>query len=773
MVKSGIYSHPNVYIEDHINRCIELLEFYIQENHLTDDDFIKALKTSLALHDFGKFTTYFQTYIKKEDIHVKDKRLKEHSLISGVYTFYCLRKFVDNKTYQAFSFVACKRHHTNPKAFADEFSIPKEDIDIIKKQIESIDEEKFNIFVENLKLSEDIKKQIYLKKEAFCNDIDNTIKDLMAFRRDFRKDVISNKCKYDLIDFIRFQYIYSLILDADKTEAGAKPFIPKRLEDISLDVVLNYKKKLSKNKVIDNLREEAFKDILSKSLDTDNKIYSITLPTGMGKTLIGLSIALKLRNQIRQKTDITPRIIYSLPYVSIIDQNAEVFKEVLENSFENVDSSILLKHHHLSEPCYEEFDFGTSRVLMEAWNSEIIVTTFVQLFNTMVSYLNSSSRRFNKLSNAIVIIDEVQALPTKYWKLIRDVVKVLSETLNTYFIFMTATQPYLVEDATELSQKEKYLDRLNRYNVYFDLTPKSIKDFLEGTDIESSKTYLFITNTIKSSKEFYRLLKEKYKDKEIGYLSTAITPNERRARIRGIKDGRYKLVVSTQLVEAGVDIDFDVVYRDFAPMDSLNQSAGRCNRNMEKTGEFRIVNLIDENGKNYSEKIYDKILLNLTKEILKDKRMLSEKEFIMLIESYFKEVHKRISNDESSNIIEAIKLFKFDAEDGNSIRDFELIEKDRYKSDVFVEINDEAKEVWEEAKNIIKGLKSKKIDIFEAKENFEKLKAKFFDYVIHVDVSANKPRFDEELKMYIISKEELDDYYDKETGFGKDFKLIY
>jgi len=785
--KSGIYSHPNVFIEDHINRCIELLDFYIQQNNLTkdDDDFLKTIKTTLALHDFGKFTTYFQDHIKNGSINSKDKtlkKLKEHSLLSGIYAYYCLKKFVDNKTYQAFAFIACKRHHTNPKSFSYEFDI--KDVDIIKRQIETIEENKFNIFVKNLHLDDNIKDHIRFDKESFDADIDKTIEEIKHLEINFIGDNFGEEEKNTLTDFIKFQYIYSLILDADKTEAGAKPFIPKRINDITPQVVLDYKDKLYKSKSekdINKLREQAFEYVLSKSLDTSNKIYSITLPTGMGKTLIGFSFALKLREEIKQLTNTIPRIIYALPFVSIIDQNAEVFEQVLKSKFNNVSSNILLKHHHLSDPKYNsdinnesEFDFSVSRVLMEGWNSEIIVTTFVQLFNTVVSYLSSSSRRFNKLSNAIVIIDEVQALRPEYWKLVSDMVKELSNTLNTYFIFMTATQPYLVEDAIELANKEKYLDKLNRYNVYVDLKDKSINEFIKDLDIDDNKTYLFITNTIASSKELYKLLKEKVNE-PIGYLSTAITPYERKIRIKDIKEGKFRLVVSTQLVEAGVDIDFDVVYRDFAPLDSLNQSAGRCNRNMEKTGEFRVIKLVSEKGQQYSKLIYDNLLLNLTENILKDKNMLSEKEFIKLIEEYFKELRKRMSDDISNDIIEAIKLFKFDKTGDRkiSISDFVLIEEDKYKQNVFIEINDEAKDAWNQAKDIIKRLKDKKINVFEAKEEFEKLKSVFFEYVIHVNVQDNQPRLDEELKMYIVSQEELDDYYDRETGFGKQFRIIY
>jgi CRISPR-associated HD domain protein len=257
--KSGIYSHPNVFIEDHINRCIELLDFYIQQNNLTkDDDFLKTIKTTLALHDFGKFTTYFQEYIKNGSINSKDKKLKEHSLLSGIYAYYCLKKFVDNKTYQAFAFIACKRHHTNPKSFSYEFDI--KDVDIIKEQIETIEENKFNIFVKNLHLDNNIKDHIRFDKESFYADIDKTIKEIKDLQRNkFIKNKFEEEEKNTLTDFIKFQYIYSLILDADKTEAGAKPFIPKRINDITPQVVLDYKDKLYKGKSekdINKLREQ-------------------------------------------------------------------------------------------------------------------------------------------------------------------------------------------------------------------------------------------------------------------------------------------------------------------------------------------------------------------------------------------------------------------------------------------------------------------------------------------------------------------------------------
>jgi len=757
MEKSGIFSHPDIYIEDHINRCLEILNFYLQEIPLIDENLKKAIKISVALHDFGKATSFFQKYITGEG---EKTEKTEHSFLSGIYTLYKVNQILKDDKLSLFSFVACKRHHTNPTNFLEEAYIPEKKIEILKKQIKSINEQAFNTFINNLNLEDDLKKELYLDKEAFLKELPNIKIKLVDFR-------LTLHDAGKLEDFLKFQYIYSLVLDADKTEAGAKPYTPKR-HNIPTNVVFSYKSQKFKSKSkLDVLREQAFKEVLDREIDLNQRIYTLTLPTGLGKTITGFAFALKLKEELQREKNIVPRIIYALPFVSIIDQNYQVFKEILETNFQNVDSSILLKHHHLSEPAFEEFDFKVSRVLQEAWNSEIIVTTFVQLFNTLVASENGFARRFNKFANSIVIVDEVQSLPTKYWKLISEVVKEVSEKLNTYFIFMTATQPYLTQNAVELVNKEYYINQIHRYTVEIDLSEKTIEDFIQGLSLEENKTYLFIFNTVKSSKQAFNLLKEKFPSEAICYLSTNIVPFEREKRIREIKEGKYRIVVSTQLVEAGVDISFDVVYRDFAPLDSLNQSAGRCNRNMEegKKGEFRIINLVD--SKPYAYKIYDIVLLDHTKALLNDKKTLSEPEFISLVIKYFESLIGKLSDDISSELIESLALFRYKS-DKNSIRDFVLIEEDKYKKDVFIHLNDEAKGVWEKAKRIVSMLKRKEIDIFGAREEFEKLKPAFFKYVISVPIRGDTPVFDRDVGMYVVERSLLDFYYDEETGYGKD-----
>ncbi len=767
--KSKLYSHPYIFIEDHINRCLDLMYFYMEGTPILNEEFKTTAIISTAFHDFGKCTSYFQEYMKAlmEGERPKVGRLKEHAFLSAVYTFYCLKNLITDPLLLFFSYVVCKRHHTNLRSFYEEASIDlKSEAEFLEIQVENINEERTNIFISNLNIPKELKEAIYFNKTSFLSSLSDILKEIKKFRRNIRK------CVTEVKDFITFQYLFSLILDSDKTEAGAKPFKPERIKEIPSKVVISFKdKNLKEESPISKLRDEALNEVITHEIDLSQKLYSITLPTGMGKTLTGFAFALKLREAIIKEKGIVPRIIYSLPFLSIIDQNADVLGKILREAFPEVGGNILLKHHHLSQAGKfkdedEEFDYGVSRILTEGWNSEIVITTFVQLFETLISFRNSTSRRFNKLANSIVILDEVQSLPTKYWYLLRNVIREVSENINTYFIFMTATQPYLIDECIELSSKEKYLNKLDRITAYFDLRERTIDEFLESVDLRKDKTYLFIANTISSSKEIYKKLKDMLNE-EICYLSTSVVPYERKERIEKIKKGKYRIVVSTQLVEAGVDIDFDIVYRDFAPLDSLNQSAGRCNRNMGKEkGEFRVVKLVDEKGQPFTKGVYDSVLINVTQKLLEGIKSLSEKDFTLLIEDYFKTLWSKISKDDSEDILEAVKCFRFTGDEEKiSVSSFRLIEDLPFKKDVFIQLNDEAVKIWERAKHIVKDIRAKKIDIFEAREEFEKIKPDFFKFVVSVDIRDNQPLWDEDLNTFVVDKKHISSYYDKETGF--------
>ncbi|KJR40682.1 metal dependent phosphohydrolase [Candidatus Magnetoovum chiemensis] len=509
-----------------------------------------------------------------------------------------------------------------------------------------------------------------------------------------------------------------------------------------------YKTKQSfEDSLINRLREKAYQEMaatVANSLDlTKKRIYSLNLPTGLGKTLNCLSFALKLREAVSADCGAAPRIIYSLPFLSIIDQNASVFEEILRTNDVAAMSNIILKHHHLSEISYAstttgdkktlEFETSEAKILIEGWNSEIIVTTFVQLFHTAISNKNRSVRKFHRLSNSIIILDEVQAIPVRYWKLFRDALERICEMLNAYIVLVTATEPLIFEQTAPLINKDYYFNALDRVTLKPMIAQNmTINDLVENFDIENGKTHLFIFNTITSAKQFYVKLKEQGLS-SITYLSTHVTPKERLARINEIKQGRYKIVVTTQLVEAGVDIDFDIVVRDLAPLDSINQASGRCNRNAKTNGEVYVVSLIADNGRAYANYVYDSVLMDITKRLLSGAKEIKECEFLNLIDRYNYELKQKTSSDKSKSFLEAINKLRYDKNDRNDkdgeiyIATFKLIEDDYPKLDVFIELDNDAKNVWQKY-TALENIANR----FERKTAFDKIKSEFYKYVISI-----------------------------------------
>ncbi len=498
-------------------------------------------------------------------------------------------------------------------------------------QIESIDENKFSILAERI---HGAGLPLLLSKEIIERWVDNFITELKSIKKHIRK------LNHETTNFIILNLLYSLLIDADKSDVIIRDIsVFKRMESISGNLVDNYKAKSTfADSPINNLREKAYIEITQSNINPDEKICSINLPTGIGKTLTSLSYALKLR----ESRGLKHRIIYALPFLSIIDQNSFVFETVIKENGINPDSNILLKHHHLSEIFYRkaenEFELDEAKILIEGWNSEIIITTFVQLFHSLISNRNKSIRKFHRLANSIIILDEIQSIPVKYWMLLKNVLSHLSEMLDAYIILVTATEPLIFGkgEIKGLADKDFYFKALDRISIKPMLDKAMTISELSGCfDFKDKKTYLFIFNTITAARDFYNLIKDGRR--RTTYLSTQITPKERLERINKIKKGLYKVAVSTQLVEAGVDIDFDVVVRDIAPLDSINQAAGRCNRNGKQKGKVYIVSLSDDRGRLYSSYIYDPVLIDITRKILSNRTEIKESELLRLNDEYYKE----------------------------------------------------------------------------------------------------------------------------------------
>jgi len=671
-----------------------------------------------------------------------------------------------------------------------ELSAPQgRDLEVLEGQTRHISVEAANAFLQALDLPPTLKKALRFEPEEFLRwlrgeserDASATFQ---AWRRWWRRR------DRDADAFFHFLQGFSQLLDADKLEAGARAHLPARIE-LPIQAVSAYKRKVFSGKSpqgLDALREQAYRDVIHQPLDSGQRRYTLTLPTGMGKTLTGLAAALKLREAVARATGRAPRILYALPFLSIIDQNAQRLKDVFQIALGWVDSLVLLTHHHLADLQYrerreeetlQEWDFAASRLLTEGWHSEIVITTFVQLFETLLAWRNAAARRVNKLTGAILLLDEVQALPSYYWPLVRNLLTYATERLNAYVILMTATQPYLLPHARELvPDPDCYFRALDRLDVFVDLHETPLEAFAAGFRPEADKSYLFVTNTIASAQRLFALLQERL-DEPIAFLSTGVVPKERLHRIEALRNRRFRFAVTTQLIEAGVDLDFDVVYRDFAPLDALVQAAGRCNRHATpgKRGAFHVVSWVDEKGRRFSPRIYDPVLLEHTRALLEGCRHLSEPEFIALLSPYYETIWTRGIPDQAAEALwQAVLELRFDGErdrpcvrpgdgvQGAFISQFCLIEEQPYKQDVFVELDDEAEAVWKEAKALLAAWRSTR-DLAQAQEGFARLKPRFSQYLISVDIRENVPEWDEDLHVYHVPPETLEHFYHQKTGF--------
>ena len=537
--------------------------------------------------------------------------------------------------------------------------------------------------------------------------------------------------------------------------------------------------------LINPIRDEIYRTVCNavETINKNDKILSINVPTGTGKTLTGLSFALKLRNKIGKEAGFFPKIIYCLPFLSVIEQNFNVFEDVFQTvRHRNPYSSEMLKHHHLAEITYrlnqneEEFPTDVSRLLIEGWESEIVVTTFMQLFHTLISNRNRMVFKFNAMTNAIIILDEIQSVPCQYWCLIRKVFYRFAEIFNTRLILMTATQPLIFKSSeiTELvpiDNKNKYLSRLdrisfhNRSNEEIDLC--RFKKILRS-DIGKYEEddFLIVMNTINTSIDVYNdvktfLKKENYQEVNLFYLSTNIIPKHRLDRIEG-EDGikqtkKRKIVVSTQLVEAGVDIDVDRVYRDYAPFDSINQVAGRCNRNFSENRKKGVVTLFCiKNGQAYYQYIYGKGDQSIfyTKVVLEGKEALTEEQFLKLRDNYLKKMAED-TYDISAELVNHLCKLNF-----GELKKFKLIETDYPTMDVFIEIDDEASEIWNTYLNALD-----EPDPLKRNEKIRKMKPELYKHVISVPIKDASQYGKNSSVMMFISKDQLEATYDMETGY--------
>lgn len=777
---TDLMSHPNKKLENHLKNVADFSYDVFNFLEIENKELFSNISFLIGLtHDFAKSTSFFQTYLSD---HTK-KENTQHSFLSAIFTYYVVKNYLDknNINFESnlsiISYIVVLVHHGNLKDITklDDYNEKKINSKMVLKQIE------------DLKSSDDNLSKFY---DDFEIDFFRFFDEFDEISEEITDELLIFSFEGNIDNYFYILLFYSSLLDADKMDASESKRINR--ENIPGDIVDIFKKNNLRDSKdnINKTREEAYQEVNGNilNMDLNERILSIELPTGIGKTFTGVSAALKLKERINNELNFNPRIIYSLPFLTIVDQNSDTISSILNESSLN-GSNFLLNHNHLSDMNYksndlENYDISNSKILIEGWNSEIIVTTFIQFFYSIISNKNKSLRKFHNITNSIILLDEIQSLPYKYWKIINLFFKKLAYEYNCWIILMTATQPYIFKEneiKSLVDNVDYYFNKFDRVNYNFNLDSQNFEDFkkefVDKISNDSKNDYLVVLNTINSSKELYEFIKDYYSvmdydiylddcngicyigdDIQLIYLSNNIIPKHRLEKINAIKESnRQSIVISTQLIEAGVDIDVDIIYRDLAPLDSLVQTAGRCNRsgNKEK-GIVNVISLKNENGKSYSSFIYDSLLLNKTKEVLTSLNQISEKEFnLAAAKNYFKLIYN--SGTQDDYLIKIIENLRFPEIPSN----FKLIEEDIQKVDVFVVINSEAKLLFEKYNDIINNYKG-----FNRKNEFLKIKNKFYKYVISVDEtkigSANNLCNDE---IFYIGENDVFRKYDLDTGF--------
>ncbi len=756
------YSHPDKLLVKH------LMEVY----HLNLSKVPDKLKCSYEIvalcHDFGKYTTYFQKYLMKP----KNKSdLSNHGFISAIFGAYvAFNRLGEDSALPLIIYNVILHHHGNIESFSENLpnnfkGSKKTDYPIKLLHKKEIGYKQISDIYNNLPdIVEDfaslgLKKELeeFLSKEDIINKTLERLK-----RQEFLLSMESNKEE----NYFIHQSLYSALISADKISASGikydNPIYPDfhEISDIR-------KEKFNNSKKINFIRENIFQEVLKSLYDNYDKgrIFSITAPTGTGKTYTGFFAAAKLKELL----GLEGKIIYSLPFTSIIEQNYDAIVDILKSteSFATNAGRYIIKHHNLSKNDYKtdyhDYSKTQSELLIENWESGIIVTTFVQLFETLIGNRNRMLKKFISFYNSVVLIDELQSVDIKYYKLIESVLTSLCEFTNCRIIIMTATKPMILENAIELLPNNKqYYKEFNRTKLTPRLEKISLSSFADEfiSSIEN-KSYLIVCNTINQSLEVYNALK--ILDKDIYYLSTNILPFKRKEIIGKVKkrlENRDNIIlVSTQVVEAGVDLDFDEVIRDLAPLDSIIQCAGRCNRNFSRNqGDVKVVNMVNDNGESFGKYIYGNTLLNMTRQLLMNEDQIEEIDYYNLINKYYGLVNENKSKIDSTKFIESISSLNFSGDDW-SLNKFSLIQDNPSYIDVLFLYNEEAEEAYEEYKEIIK-LKS----FQEKREKYLEVGQVFKNYTLSIPQKYCRS-FVEENGLLILPREGIDQYYDEDTGF--------
>ena len=396
------------------------------------------------------------------------------------------------------------------------------------------------------------------------------------------------------IDFA-VRMLFSCLVDADRLDSAFWPLAPP--EDRRLDaprllerVLDERQKKAAKSPegTLKSARNEIFDTCLNKA-ESDQGFFSLTVPTGGGKTLSAMAFALAHAQKHHLR-----RVIVVIPYLSIIEQNAAEYRHILGND-------VVLENHSAVKPRPDGNDDEKDALELAAenWDSPVVITTSVQFIESLLSARPSRCRKLHRIANSVVIFDEVQTMPAHLLQPTFSVFRELAQQYGVTFVFSSATQPAFLKSTSlphgftpgEMQPIIDHPDQLFRslrrvdYHLPRDDETLDWPDLAARMALPENRQSLCVVNLTKHAAKLWDHLRSALPEAEqrmLFHLSSAMCPAHRLRVIRLmrwlLKRGHPCRVVSTQLIEAGVDVDFPTVWRALGPLDSIVQTAGRCNR---------------------------------------------------------------------------------------------------------------------------------------------------------------------------------------------------
>lgn len=577
-----------------------------------------------VLHDLGKYSDEFQAYIKSalglkncdEDDYVDANAQRgkvDHSSAGAQYIWQALAKKgpVENRLAQVLALCVASHH----SGLIDCLDVEGED-NFTRRMAKATQKTHLDEVIKTADHEVIEHANQLLESPELVAELRTLISSILAKNPQRYRNAPRN-AQQQLGLAVRF--LFSCLIDADRIDTA--DFEHKRTQQfrpsgdytdwpILIERLERTLAAMPPTRPIDHLR----RDISQHCLDAASRAggtYTLTVPTGGGKTLASLRFA--LHHAAQRKLD---RIIYVIPFTSIIEQNAQVVRDILEPvSTPSEHGKIVLEHHSSITP---EQQTWREKILCENWDAPVVYTTMVQFLETLFGAGTRGARRMHQLANAVLIFDEVQTLPIKCTHLFNNAINFLTEQCNSTVVLCTATQPLLHEVSPEkgairLAAQHEIMP--NVHKLFADLKRVEVQDQRKPSgwhvdevaqlaldELKRANSCLVIVNTKRAAQAIFEQCTPQVDQAAVFHLSTDMCPAHRKAELLKVRarldQGEPTLCISTQLIEAGVDVDFGVVIRYLAGLDSIAQAAGRCNRNGKSAkGIVHIVNPKQEDEK--------------------------------------------------------------------------------------------------------------------------------------------------------------------------------